>query len=188
LFVNDDTWLRRFESDKIFPLHLGCSDKFEKGKFDPELECDIAFIGSLYGERLKMYEELKNRFGERFKLFDDQYGKNFYNLCKSAKVIVAPQFPFDDFFWSDRIYKVLSGGGVLVHPRTYGLEEEGFKEGYHYFTYYGEPELFTTISMLLKDNLIRKGLSKMGQEFVMDNFKYSDRIKEIIKKFENPSI
>jgi hypothetical protein len=189
IFVNDDTWLRRFDSDKIFPLHMGCPDKFYKGKFDPELECDVAFVGNLYGERIKMYEALKKKFGERFKMFDDQYGKKFADLCKSVKVIVAPQFPFDDFCWSDRIYTTLSNGGVMVHPRTYGLEDEGFKEGEHYFSYYAEPEMFTIISALLSDKTIRKGLSVMGQDFVRKNFKYSDRINKIIQKInENQSV
>jgi len=184
IFVSDDTWLRRFESDKIFPLHPGCSEKPIKGRFKKELECDIAFAGSLYGERVGMYEFLKKTFGERFKMFDDKYGKDYADLCKSAKVIIVPQHPFDDFFWSDRIYTTMKNGGVVVHPRTQGIIEEGFEEGKHYFNYYSESELYATLKMLIsKEN---KGLRKMigaeSQYFVNKHFTYSDRIDEMLKK------
>lgn len=183
VFVSDETWLRRFESDKIFPLHPAAPEKVLVGKFDKELECDIAFVGSIYGERLEMYEMLKKRFGERFKLFDDKFGKDYADLCKSAKIIIVPQVPFDDFFWSERIYTTLNNEGFCFHPRSQGLQDEGFIDGEHYFTYHTEQDMIVSLTMLLdkKSDELRKQVVKKGKVFIKGQT-YGHRIDEIIKK------
>lgn len=181
IFLADETWLRRFDSDKMFSLHPAASNKVYKGKFKKELSCNIAMLGSLYGERVKQYEFLKKRFGDSFKFFDDKYERDYADVCKSAKIVIVPQFPFDDFYWSDRIYTILNNGGFCVHPRTYGLTEEGFKDGKHYVDYYSEQDLFITLKMLIEDKSLRNGISKEGKEFIK-GYTYEDRLEDIFKK------
>jgi len=184
IFTSDDTWARRFQSEKIFPLHPAASERKIIGKFKKELACDIALIGEIYGGREKELKFLKDKFGGRIKVFNTKYGRDLADLCKSAKVIVVPQSPFDDFFWSDRIYKILSYGGFCLHPRAYGLKQEGFKEGVHYMDYYSETELFVMLQMLLdkEADKSRKKMAKEGKVFVMNNHTYDKRIDEIISK------
>ena len=181
VFLADETWLRRFENEKIHPLHPAASEKIKKGVFKKELECDVAMIGTIYGDRLKQYEFLKGRFGDRFKHFDDKYGKDFSDVCKSAKVVIAPMYPFDDFFWSDRIYNIMASGGICVHPRAYGLTEEGFVDGIHYVDYYTEQDLFVTLTMFLdkQSDKLREEMAAQGAEFVKTKT-YSDRIDEML--------
>lgn len=183
IFFSDETWLRRFESEKMFPLHPASPEKTYKGRFRKELACNVAMVGNLYGERTKQYEFLKKTFKDSFKFFDDKYNKDYADLCKSAKVILVPKYPFDDFFWSERIYTTLNNGGICIHPRSYGLLEEGFVDGEHYIDYYTEQDLFITLKMLLdkKSDGIRKQISTQGREFVK-NHTYGHRIKEIMEK------
>ncbi|MCK9370831.1 glycosyltransferase [Candidatus Dojkabacteria bacterium] len=185
MYMVDETWTRRFENEKIIPLHPGASERLKNGKKKPELECDIAMLGTLYGDRVKQFEWLKEKFGDKFKLFDDKYGKDFSNVCKSAKVVIVPSYPFDDFFWSDRIYNILASGGVPIHPRAYGLQEAGFVDGTHYIDYYTEQDLFVTLSMILdkKSNAVRKGIAKTGQAFVKSQT-LGHRVAEILSKFK----
>jgi hypothetical protein len=185
MYVADETWTRRFDCDKIIPLHPGASEKLKKGKFVPELECDIAMVGTLYGDRVKQFEFLKGKFGDKFKLFDDKFGKDFSNVCASAKVVITPSYPFDDFFWSDRIYNVLASGGVCIHPRAHGLTEAGFVDGTHYVDYYTEQDLFVTLTMLLdkKSKSVRRGIAKNGMAFVKGQT-MGHRVAEILSKFK----
>ncbi len=185
IFLADATWLRRFECEKVFPLHPAASEKPYEGKVKDDLKCDIAMFGSLYGDRVKQYEFFKKTFGDKFKFFDDKFGQDLVDLCKSAKLIVVPQYPFDDFYWSDRIYTILANGGICIHPRAYGLTEEGFVDGIHYIDYYTEQDLFVTLKMVLdkKSDKLRKEISAQGKEFVK-NITYSERIKEILTKID----
>lgn len=186
LFVSDGTWKRRFTEEKLHVLHPAASEKIKSGKFKEDLKCDIAMIGSLYGDRFKQYEFLKAKFGDHFNFYDDKFGKDFANVCKSAKVVIVPQYPFDDFFWSDRVYNILASGGICIHPRTYGLTEEGFVDGTHYIDYYTEQDLFVTLTMLLdkKSNKTRKGISQQGKEFVKGHT-YANRIEEMFNTIYN---
>lgn len=183
IFINDETWLKRFTSDKIFPLHPAVSDKRTRGRFRKELACDFALIGNIYGNRGMEYEFVKSKFGGRLKVFNDKFGRDFADVCKSARIVLAFGFPFDDFYWSDMIYKVLNCGGFIIHPRTQGLKDEGFKEGEHYFDYQEEQELFVLLQMLSdkKADKERKQIARKGQEFVR-GITYSQRLDEILNK------
>lgn len=181
-FFADGTWVRRMKED-IHALHPAAPVKPIKGKYRPELACDVAYLGNLYGPRMQEYEFLKEQFGDGVKFFDDKFGQDFADVCASANILVVPRFPFDDFFWSDRIYTMLSSGALVIHQRTYGLKEEGFKDGEHYFEYEKDQDFVALINSLLeKDSKgMRKAIAKNGQEFVKKH-SYAERVKELIKK------
>jgi hypothetical protein len=186
IFVNDETWLKRFKTDKIFPLHCASSEKRYAGKVTPELVCDVALIGNVYGERENEIGLIKERFGSRVKIFNDKFGKDFASVCKSAKVIVDYNFPFDDYYWSDNVYKVLSNGGVFITQRKQGLKDEGFVESKHYFDYFKEQELVALITSLLdkRGKKLLKQVSQEGKEFIK-GITYSHRIDTILNKIQN---
>jgi hypothetical protein len=183
VFFTDETFVRRMKEEKIFPLHPAAPHKFLKGKFNKDLSCDIAYVGNLYGTRINEYEFLKDKFGEGVKFFDNRFGQDLADLCVSAKVIVVPNFPFDDFCWSDRIYTILAYGGLPFHPRTYGLTEEGFIDGIHYVDYQTEQDFVAGLAVLVDKGAdkMRKGIIKQGQLFVK-HITYDQRIKKIIDK------
>ena len=181
-FFSDETWVRRMK-ETIYSLHPASSIKPLKGKYRTELACDIAYVGTIYGVRGREYEFLKENYGDGVKFFENKFGQDLADLCKSAKIMVIPRFPFDDFFWSDRIYTYLSYGAFVVQQRTYGLKEEGFEDGKHYFDY-EKDEDFTALlnSVLAKGNEgMRKSIAKKGQEFVK-GITYRERVKRIIDK------
>jgi len=177
-FLSDGTWIKRFDTRNIHFLPPA-GTKF-KGGAKKEYECDVAFIGKIYSRRKELYEHLKNNFTDKFKVFNNCFEKEMASLCKSAKIIVSPMFPFDDFFWSDRIYTVLANGGFLIHPRAYGLTEQGLKEGEHFIPYTKEDEIVNLIDLFLKSKKERIRIAKKGQEFVLANHTYDKRIKEIL--------
>lgn len=183
VFVSDGTWAKRFQSDKVSVLHPASLAKKMRGKFNKGYSCDVAVIGEAYGGREKELRFLKDKFGSRVRVFNNKYDQELADLIVSAKIVVSLASPFDDFFWSDRIYKILSVGGLCLHPRTYGLKEEGFIEGKHYMDYYSEQELFATIQSLLRKDAdtFRKKIGREGKKFVMENHTYDQRVDEILK-------
>jgi hypothetical protein len=183
IFVSDGTWAKRFKCDKVSVLHPAASAKKIKGKFRQEYACDIAVTGEMYAGREEEVRFLKDKFGGRIRIFNNKYEQDLADLCVSAKVVVVLRSPFDDFFWSDRIYTILSVGGFCVHPRTYGLKEMGFVEGKHYMDYYSDQELFTLLHAILEKGVdrARKGIAKNGRKFVMETQTYDNRVDEILK-------
>jgi spore maturation protein CgeB len=170
----------------MFPLHCGAPEKAMAGKAVPELLCDIALIGNVYGERENEVSFIKERFGSRVKIFTDKFGKDFANVVKSAKVVLDYSYPFDDFYWSDRIYKVMACGGVFITQRTQGLTDEGFEDGKHYFNYFKEAEVVALLETLLdkRGAKIRKQISAEAKKFVKGKT-YGHRLDIILNKIQD---
>lgn len=174
----DGTWVRRTKEKNI--AHLPPAHTDFKGEFKKELACDIAYVGKMYGTRTEEYSYLKETFGERIKFFDDKFGQDLADLCASAKIMIIPRFPFDDFYWSDRIYEYMNNGAFVICPRAYGLQEEGFKEGEHYMSYHNDSEIVTIAMEMLENEKLRKEIAENGKKFVK-GITYKSRIKEIMK-------
>jgi hypothetical protein len=177
-FLVDDTWRRRHKFTNLYSLKEGIGTIF-KGKERDEFKCDVAFVGSLYGKREEFVAILKQHYGNRFKVFNGVYGQDLADLCVSAKVTIAPDYPTNEFYWSSRIYLTLGLGGFLVHPDCYGLKPE-LIEGTHFAGYKGMNELIATIDYFLEREEDRKKISKQGQEVVQRLCTFENRLETMI--------
>lgn len=180
-FFADETWVRRIKEANVYPLHPAAPIKSLKGKYRPDLACDIAYIGQMYGVRPREYEFLKENLGDGIKFFDNKFGQDLADLCKSAKIILTPRFPFDDFYWSDRIYRYLSSGALVVHQRTQGLKDEGFEDGKHFFEYERDQDLIALLGTLLEKGAEKTlmTVARSGKKFVKDH-SYRERVKVLL--------
>lgn len=173
----DETWVRRTKGDNIFGLHPAHT-KFN-GKYKKSLAHDIIYVGNLYARRKQEYSFLKENFGDRIKFFDDKFDQELADLCASSKIAIIPQFPFDDFYWSERIYEYLNNEILVVCPRQYGLELEGFKDQEHYMTYSEESEIIPIVIEMLQNEDARLQIASNGAKFARQ-FTYEKRLKEIL--------
>jgi hypothetical protein len=185
-FMNDDTFIRRHKFANLFPMHLAYgTGTVPAGIYNKEYDYDIVFIGSVYGLRDQFMVSMKEEFGNKFKIYNDKFGKDFRDICESAKIIVSPKFPFDDFYWSDRIYKTLSSRGFLIHPKLEGLKEE-FRQKHCLETYNSWDELVDKIKFWLQPEQKeeRKKIAQRGRTFVHERYSYENRIREILETIE----
>jgi hypothetical protein len=178
-FLVDDTWRRRHKFDNLYSLKEGIGKIFE-GNVRKEFECDIAFAGNPYGKREEFITILKQKYGNRFKVFNTVFGQDLADLCVSAKITVAPDFPTNEFYWSSRIYLTLGLGGFMVHPDCYGLKPE-LIEGTHFAGYKGMNELIATIDYFLENEEQRKTIQKQGQEKVLQSCNFIDRLETMLE-------
>jgi Glycosyl transferases group 1 len=185
-FINDDTWRRRNKFENVFCLHCGAGKPIEGRVVKEYSVADVGMIGNIYGIRKAFFDNLRQQFGRKFKIFQKVYGQDFADVCKSVKVLVAPIYPYDDFYWSDLVYKITNAGGFIVHPRLHGLKEEGWVNGKDYVSYRMWPELLETIKYFLDPahQEEREKIIKAGQEKVRNQFTYEHRLKEMLNKIE----
>jgi hypothetical protein len=181
-FFNDDTWVRRHKWENASCLHEGCETR-PLGQKRKDLECDIAFIGNVWGGRGEIMDALKKMYGRKFRIFSDIWGKDFDDLCQSARVIFQPKWLMNDFCWTDQIYHVLSAGGFLLHPRLHGLKEEGLEDGKHFIGYSIPEELIAEIEFFMKPENWEKmeEVKKFGRQFVIENYTWSQRLKSMFE-------
>ena len=182
VFMTDDTFVRRHNYKNLHCLRQGIGNEDTSlGKFKKEYECDVAFTGNVYGVRGEFVRLLDNKYGDKFKLFNNVFNRDLYDLCASAKILVALNFPEDEFYWSSRIYMTLGSGGFIVHPDLYGLKEE-LIEGRHFAGYKDIREMLGTIDYFLKHEDKRKRIQEEGYRHCIKNLTYQHRIEQMLKK------
>ena len=182
-FLTDVTWIRRYKYPNLFPLRMGIGDEnLSLGKYQKEYDIPIAFLGAIYGERRNLVTALKKEFGnEKFRVFNNIFGQDLKDFCASCKILIAPSYPGDDFYWSSRIYQIIGNGGFLIHPKFEGLKDEGWIEGKHYVGYKNYPEMVEKIKYYLEHEDERQKIQKTGYKFCIQNFTFTQRIEEMLK-------
>lgn len=160
---------------------------------------DVVFVGSYgyhdsYPMRPRLVDWLKATYGPRFthvgggSKIGTVRGDELNRLYANSKVVVGDSFICDPNYqgkyWSDRIPESLGrGGGPLLHPWVYGLDEQ-FTDGEHLVTYrHGDfDDLKTSIDYFLDDSNAaeREQIRRAGHEHVKANHTYQHRWSEIL--------
>lgn len=148
---------------------------------------DIVFTGSRgyhpeYPFRPQLVDWLKATYGHKF----GHYGNDGIKVVRehelnvlmaSSKVVVGDScFGGRPNYVSDRYYETRGRGGVLLHPKTDGVDDIGVT---HYEKENLE-DLKKQIDMLLNDDRHRESMRLMGFNWVKDNETYTHRAQEII--------
>lgn len=179
-FVTDETWARRHNYKNVHIVRQGISNQNpELGTLKERYKADIVYVGSVYGEREKFIEIFQRLYGKRFKVVNDAFGRNLYDLCASAKIVIAPKFPQDDFYWSSRVYMITGSGGFIIHPKLEGLKEE-FKDGEHLVMYHDLNDLKDKIDYYLEHEDERLKIKEAGYKLCHEKYTYETRVNTIL--------
>lgn len=184
-FMSDGTWAAGAGHQNLHVLRQGIGDR-DMRPGDPQTKrwkAQVAFLGSAYGERAWWTSRLHEKFGDKFLVYNDVFNRDLYDLCATVPIIVAPPFPSDDDYWSNRIYLTLGSGGFLIHPRLAGLAAE-FDEGIHYVTYGSDEELEHRIRYYLENDDERRKIAVAGAARMQERFTFTHRVKELLSYVE----
>ena len=174
VFVTDETWTINNPHPKFRIMRQGIGD-YELGKKLPYNK-KIAFVGAVYRDRFQWLKELKTKYGD-VGIYSSVFNRDLNNLCASIPIFVAPAYPSDDNYWSNRVYIITGSGGFLIHPRLKGLEEE---YGDVLVYYDNDTDLYEKIDYYLKHPKKRKEKQKEMYEFTKEHFTYKKRIETLL--------
>jgi len=180
-FLTDKTWVDAQNNPKLTVLRQGIGAKdMRDGTPDyPRWPFRVCFLGNPYGDRVDWCVRLKKRYGLHFDIVDKVFNRDLYDLCATVDVFVAPDYPGDDNYWSNRIYLTLGSGGLLVHPRYKGLAEE-FEDGVHYLGYDSEEEMNKQIDLLLYDKELANKIRAAGAKKVREEYNFVERCRSLV--------
>lgn len=178
--LTDESWVRTRNYKNTHILRQGISTQDNELGKKADTVNEIVFTGSIYGERALFVKALKELYGPRFRVVNDAFGRRLYDLAASTKVFVAPKYPQDNFYWSNRIYQILGSGGFLIHPKLDGLADEGFIDGENIVLYRNGRELREKIDYYLEHDDEREKIRKAGHKHVTENYTYSKRVKDFL--------
>jgi hypothetical protein len=181
-FCTDGDWVAKDDTGKLHWLTQGADEReFEKWTLPITRPVDVLFVGGIGYGRDKFVEELRAKYGEKFKhVLKGCYGPALEYQIRSAKIVVAPDSPVTDQYWSNRVYNVLRMGGFLLHSWSEGLAKQ-----------YSEPMVLVFYKDLPLCDVIDKWLSQdypslsqlagYGQHRTMNCHTYRHRCVELIR-------
>ena len=185
-FLTDETWLLANPSKKLSILRQGIGDEggYTGNKKAGKYKGKIAFTGSSYGERVTFCHDMKKRYGEDFQVYNDVFNKDLYDLCATIPIIISPEYPSDDHYWSSRVYMVIGSGGFLIHPWCQDLRRE-YKVT-ELPMYETRDQLYEFIDFFLRNELTRERFRKDAFARTHKDYSYLNRCRELTKAIQLP--
>lgn len=199
--MNDVDHMRSmgFRSDY---LQIGFPDKIFKPKGEITESADIIFMGNNVGGfplssyRREMIDELKKRYGVKFKVYGvgwpgaisiDQQSEEVKHYRGAKIAINLSHFKYRRYS-SDRLIRAI-GSGVMVLSHNYPEIEKEFEPGKHLDVWNSFDELFDKIDYYLAEGNERKKIAKAGSDHVHKNHNWKARLSDlkriIPKEFQN---
>jgi spore maturation protein CgeB len=197
--------LKQNDIKNTYWLPMGCDPCFHHPvKLTPEEQViygnDIVFVGSYYPNRHRLLEKLSNfDFGiwgpgwENVKQSSDFQshikGKHtkppkWIKIYSASKIVLAPHFQdsenkFDVFQASPRVFEAMACGAFVISDYQEDVFKL-FKDGMHLVGFKSEDELIEKIQYYLHNSKEREIIAKNGQEEVVKNHQYVDRVKKLL--------
>ncbi len=193
-FCTDGDWVERRnhdqESDKLIQLSQGFDDRIKTAP-TTLVKIDLLFTGLVRkcGKgRSNFLADMMERYGERFKhVAAGSHGKNLAELIAQSKIVVAPDAPVSNKYWSNRVYWALGLGGFLLHPWTDGLARQypvgdGWEPRERGFAFYHDRiDLHDKIGFYLKQPEERLLISSVGRARTLAEHTYTCRVRKLLE-------
>lgn len=148
----------------------------------PDQRIPILFTGITKGgaRRMAFVQAMEERYRQGFVQYTSgRYRHSLAELYTEAKIVVAPDYPITDKYWSNRIYNALGMGAFLLHPYAEGLNSE-FILGTELVTYRTMDELHQLIEHYMANPRERLIHAQLGAERVLNQHLYRHRVMEML--------
>ncbi len=183
-FCTDGDWVAKDTSGKLVWLTQGADERVigrgvEKGTIIPVLFTGISKGGGT--GRVEWVGQMRSRLGAMFTHVEKGvHGKDMADLVASSQVVVAPNSPVTDRYWSNRVYNALGFGAFLIHPWCSGLAEQ-YVNGKELFLYRSIDELQGLVESYLQLSSSREMIAERGMLRTKKEHTYRHRCVEMLK-------
>lgn len=190
-FLTDGDHVAKDTTGKLVWLPQGADERvigFGWSRVDAP-KPDVMFSGTEHGGLLRSshIRRLKEKYGSRFLHVENAYGRKLADVIASSKIVVAPDGPVTDKYWSNRVYLTLGFGGFLLHPYCKMLAQgdathaEMYEDGKEIVFYHSRDELEEKIDYYLSNHSERRHIQHAGYERTLKQHLYQHRCKKLIQ-------
>lgn len=146
---------------------------------------DILFAGSYKWsiERREQLKRLRQKYESQFVCFNRQelyrYREDLQRIISNTRIVIAPEYPTRDDYWSNRVYVVLGFGGFLLHPYCRDLAKQ-YKDGREIVFYRNSQDCLDKIDCYLDQEKVRKDISTNALIRTLWEHTYIHRVKTLL--------
>jgi len=143
----------------------------------------ILFTGIRAGGRTResFVSEMRWAYGDKFTHVQrGVHGRDMAELISRHDVVVAPDGPVTDNYWSNRVYNMLGFAAFLFHPRCARLQEQ-YEDGTDLVMYGSRMELHSKMVDYLGNPKKRADIAWAGYQRTMREHTYRHRCERLIE-------
>lgn len=125
-FCTDGDWVAK-HPEKLVWLPQGADERTLRMPTPGDKSIPILLVGTRASSRgrSEFVAWAKETWGDQLKHVErGVYGDALAELVSQARVVVAPDSPVTDRYWSNRIYNMLGLGAFLIHPQSDGVARQ----------------------------------------------------------------
>lgn len=177
-FCTDGDWVKT--NPKLVWLPQGADERVVGGSPAEVQDIDLLFVGTENGGegRSSFVAEMRATYGKRFVHFPrGVYGRALADLVSRSKIVLCPDHPATDNYWSNRVYVMLGFGAFLLHPYCERLADQ-YRLGEMF--YRGREDLHRAIDRALQDSDYRLMLSREAHRLTIKSHLYRHRVIELL--------
>lgn len=197
-FLSDGDWVANDRTGKLVWLTQGADErKAGFGSPDAAKSCvlcrqpwdgpEILMTGIRHGgkQRMSFVAEMEARWGSRFLCVQrGVHGRDLADLIVGAKIVVAPDGPVTDRYWSNRIFLTLGFGGFLLHPYCSKLANSFYTGGKEVVFYRDRSELHDKIEYYLSRLEERRCIQEAALKRTLSEHLYRHRVKRLLEEIQ----
>jgi hypothetical protein len=166
-FMTDGDWVMKDTTGNLHWLPQGADERVVGAfPYDEGKSIDVLFTGIAQGggkDREEFVHELKQRCCNVVHVTKGTYREELRRLIGRSKIVVAPDSPVTDNYWSNRAWNTLGFGGFMLHPYCKRLAEM-YDDGREIVFYDNREHMFNLIKWYLEDDTARRRVSRQALE------------------------
>lgn len=182
----DGDWVSRDATGKLMHLMQGCDERVAKLGLKSGNDIPLLFMGMIYGRgegRSSWFKELQSTYGGKFHYKRKCFGRDLIRAIHQTKIVLAPDGPVSDRYFSNRLFVVCSFGGFLLHPFC-AHAAELYEDGREVVFYRDRQHMHELIRHYLTRPAERWAIQKAGFERTMREHTYRHRLEVILREVD----
>lgn len=186
-FMSDGDWVLKvnnyLQGDKLWRLTQGADERYVGRGYEQECKSKVLFTGMARrcgvarGSFLYMCQ---NRLGPLFCHVErGTHQGGLAHLVASHPIVLAPDTPVTDLYYSNRIYLTTGFGGFLLHPKSLGAAAE-FQDRLEICYYKNLTDMFDLIDYYLARPQVARQIGTSALERVKREHLYRHRCEKLL--------
>lgn len=189
-FCTDGDWVNRGTYKNLQRLTQGFDSRLAEmargARVALRREPKIVFTGIQRGggvKRVSFVHMMTSTYHMRFHHVQNCHRHELISLMNSAAIVVAPDGPVTDNYWSNRVYNAIGMGAFLLHPYCETLTSQ-YRDREEIVFYRDRDQLHDLIEFYL-DNEAALKIAAAGQERTLREHTYTNRVSQLLQVVED---
>jgi len=182
-FCTDGDWVSHNTSGKLHHLTQGADVRIARpgNPLPPGPPITLTGIRAGGKGRQTHVDELVSTYGSRFHhIISGVHGSQLADVIARSQIMIAPDSPTTDLYWSNRVYLTLGYGGFMLHPYCRDLTRH-YTGGVHIVYYHTRQDLHEKIEHYLHHPDDRHRIAAAGHAHTLAHHTYTHRCRTLIQ-------